>query len=59
LTVFTHLACSKKCIEPIFLENSKNGGKLLCLLFALRHHQRKEKESKGGSLEKMFKYIFI
>jgi hypothetical protein len=58
LTVFTHLACSKKCIEPIFLENSKNGGKLLCLLL-LYDIQRKEKESKGGSLEKMFKYIFI
>jgi hypothetical protein len=46
LTVFTHLACSKKCIEPIFLENSKNGWKITLLGFSLSTSPKKKKKAK-------------
>jgi len=46
LTVFTHLACSKKCIEPIFLENSKNGWKITLLGFSLPTSRKKKKKAK-------------
>ena len=56
LTVFTHLACSRKIYLNQLLEkmlNHKRGGSLLvCFLTKI-----KKKETRG-SFEKMLKYIF-